>query len=148
MVGQHRSDPSHGVLRPTRDRVVMIDANGRLGEAPTHLLGELLPAGLRRQWLLPPRHHAQLGHGAPASFEPLPFSTWTSRAGKEHEIDSVLIPSAWRDVVEWSAVIPRGRIRTGPGGSSACGHSSCFPAQAHRRCRPLHILLARRPQRS
>ena len=44
---------------------------------------------------------------APASFEPLPLSTWTSRACKEHEIDFVLIPSAWHDLVQWNAVIPR-----------------------------------------
>ena len=44
---------------------------------------------------------------APASFEPPPLSTWKSRAGKEREIDFVLVPSAWDDLVQWNAVIPR-----------------------------------------
>ena len=44
---------------------------------------------------------------APASFEPLPPSTWTSRASKHHEIDFVLIPSARHDLVQWNAAIPR-----------------------------------------
>ena len=69
------------VFRPTRDIVVMIDANGRLVEAGT-------------SW-------------RPHPFEPLPLSTWTSRAGKEHEIDFVLVPSAWHHLVQWNAVIPR-----------------------------------------
>ena len=43
----------------------------------------------------------------PASFEPLPLLTWTSRGGKEHEIDFVLVISAWHHLVQWSAVIPR-----------------------------------------
>ena len=44
---------------------------------------------------------------APASFEPLPLSTWTSRAGKGDVIDFALLPLAWHDLVQWNAVIPR-----------------------------------------
>ena len=60
------------VFRPTLDRVVIIDANGRLGEAPTPLL---------RQRLLPSQTSCTIGTWRHLpTFEPLPLSTWTSRA--------------------------------------------------------------------
>ena len=95
------------VFRPTRDRAVMIDDNGRLGEAPTPLLGSASRPDfdVNGYFLLDFMHDWLME--APASFEPLPLSTWTSRAGKEHEIDFVLVPSAWHHLVQWNAVIPR-----------------------------------------
>ena len=56
------------VFTLTRDRVVTVDANGKLGEAPHTLAGEHLQTRLRRQRLLPPRLHARLGHGGPGLF--------------------------------------------------------------------------------
>ena len=89
------------------DRIVMIDANGRLGEAPTPLLGNSCWPDFDDNGysLLDFMHHWDME--APATFEPLPLSTWTSRGGKKHEIDFVLIPSAWHDLVQWNSVIPR-----------------------------------------
>ena len=95
------------VFRPTRDRIVMIDASGRLGEAPTLLLeNSCRPDFDDRGHSLHDFLH-DWGTKAPASFGPLPLSTWTSRAGKEHETDSVFISLAWYDLVQWSAIIPR-----------------------------------------
>ena len=85
----------------------MIDANGRVVEAPTPLLGSAsrLDFDDNGYFLLDFMHDWDME--APASFEPLPLSTWTSRAGKEHEIDFVLVLSAWHHLVQWNAVIPR-----------------------------------------
>ena len=85
----------------------MIDASGRLGEAPTPLLANSCRPDFDDNGysLLDFMHHWDME--APATFEPLPLSTWTSRGGKEHEIYFVLIPSAWHDLVQWNSVIPR-----------------------------------------
>ena len=94
------------VFKPARDRIVMIDANGRLGAAPTPLLGQTCRPDFDDNGysLLEFMHHWDME--APATFEPLPLTTWTSRGGKGHEIDFVLIPSVWHDLVKWNAVIP------------------------------------------
>ena len=65
------------VFRPTRDRVVMIDANGRLGEAPTLLLERASSPDFDDYgyFLLDFMHDWDME--APASLEPLPPSTWT-----------------------------------------------------------------------
>ena len=87
------------MFRPTRDRVVTIDANGRLGEAPTSLFGSSSRPDFDDNGfsLLDFMHDWDMEDLA--SFEAHPLSTWTSRASKEHEIDFVLIPSAWHDLV-------------------------------------------------
>ena len=93
------------VFRPTRDRVVMIDAHGRLGGGSHPFAGEHLQDFDDNGYFLRDFMH-DWDMEAPASFE-LALSTWTSRAGKEQEIEFVLIPSAWHDLVQWNAVIPR-----------------------------------------
>ena len=83
----------------SRDRVVVTDADGRLGEAPTPLLRSFCRPDFDDNGCSPLDFMHDWDMEAPASFEPLPLSTWTSRAGKEREIDFVQIPSARHDVV-------------------------------------------------
>ena len=63
-VGQHKSDPPQSVQAHSRqnrhDR-----CQWETGRGSHPLAGELLQTGFRRQWLLPPRLHARLGHGSP-----------------------------------------------------------------------------------
>ena len=67
MVGQHSSDPPQGVRADSgqnrHDR-----CQWEIGRGSHPFAGELLPARLRRQWPLPPRFHARLGHGGPGLF--------------------------------------------------------------------------------
>ena len=117
------------VFRPTRNRIVMIDANGRLAEAPASLLVNSCRPDLDSNHM----HYWDME--APASFEPLPSSTWTSRAGKEHEIDFGLDPVGVARPCRVERSHSAGHTRTsGPGGSWACSHSSFFSAQAYRPC--------------
>ena len=59
------------IFRPARDRIIMIDANGRLGAAPTPLLGQTCRPDFDDNGysLLEFMHHWDME--APATFEPL-----------------------------------------------------------------------------
>ena len=112
------------IPRPVRDRIVMIDANGRLGEAPTPLQRNSYQLDFddNGSSLLDFMHHWDME--APAFF-------------KEHDT-GLARPCP----VELNYPTCR-TCTSGPGGSPACGHPGCFSAQACCRCRTFHLLLAR-----
>ena len=78
--------------RRPRERVVFIDANGRLGAAECPHVGAQAKPDFDDNGAALLELMLEWGLCAPATFEEAPLTTWTGRRGHTHEIDFVLLP--------------------------------------------------------